>query len=126
MDTIPGCVEELSCNRRVGRIKAGFWCRGPRIGLEMQRRLQQAATQGTRALIVRAGDLFGPRGTGSSWFTAAFSRTGNWWLRCTLLVNTFGTSNFLRTRQNARAIKTIASAENTAFVELPTVTVEAP
>jgi nucleoside-diphosphate-sugar epimerase len=47
------------------------------IRVEMERRLKQAATEGAPALIVRAGDFFGPRGTGNSWFGAALVRPGN-------------------------------------------------
>jgi nucleoside-diphosphate-sugar epimerase len=46
------------------------------IRAEMERRLRQAAAEGIRALIVRAGDFFGPRGTGSSWFSAALVKPG--------------------------------------------------
>lgn len=37
------------------------------IRVELEARLQRAATQGARVLIVRAGDFFGP-GAGNSWF----------------------------------------------------------
>lgn len=46
------------------------------IRVEMERRLRQAAAEGMRALIVRAGDFFGPRGTGNSWFNAALVKPG--------------------------------------------------
>ncbi|HLJ71361.1 MAG TPA: NAD-dependent epimerase/dehydratase family protein [Roseiarcus sp.] len=46
------------------------------IRAEMERRLKAAAASGARALIVRAGDFFGPRGTGNSWFGAALVRPG--------------------------------------------------
>jgi len=46
------------------------------IRVEMERRLRQAATVGVRTLIVRAGDFFGPRGTGNSWFSAALVKPG--------------------------------------------------
>lgn len=38
------------------------------IRVEMERRLKVAAAKGVRALIVRAGDFFGPRGTSSQSF----------------------------------------------------------
>jgi nucleoside-diphosphate-sugar epimerase len=41
------------------------------IRAEMECRLRQAAAEGARALIVRAGDFFGPRLTGNSWLSAA-------------------------------------------------------
>ncbi|MBB5754385.1 NAD-dependent epimerase/dehydratase family protein [Prosthecomicrobium pneumaticum] len=37
------------------------------IRVEMERRLERAAAEGVRTLIVRAGDFFGP-GAGNSWF----------------------------------------------------------
>ncbi len=40
------------------------------IRVEMEKRLQAAATQGVPALIVRAGDFFGPTTTSSSYFSA--------------------------------------------------------
>jgi nucleoside-diphosphate-sugar epimerase len=46
------------------------------IRVEMERRLKQAAAAGAPALIVRAGDFFGPRGTGNSWFGAALVTPG--------------------------------------------------
>jgi nucleoside-diphosphate-sugar epimerase len=46
------------------------------IRVEMERRLRQAAAEGVRSLIVRAGDFFGPRGTGNSWFGAALVKPG--------------------------------------------------
>lgn len=46
------------------------------IRVEVERRLKQAATEGVRSLIVRAGDFFGPRGTGNSWFGAALVKPG--------------------------------------------------
>lgn len=46
------------------------------IRVEMERRLRQAADSGVRTLIVRAGDFFGPRGTGNSWFNAALVKPG--------------------------------------------------
>ena len=44
------------------------------IRVEMERKLEQATRQGTRVLIVRAGDFFGPRGSASSWFGNALAR----------------------------------------------------
>ena len=46
------------------------------IRVEMERRLTQAAAEGAPALIVRAGDFFGPRGTSNSWFGAALVTPG--------------------------------------------------
>jgi len=46
------------------------------IRVEMERRLKQASAEGAPALIVRAGDFFGPRGTGNSWFGAALVKPG--------------------------------------------------
>ncbi len=46
------------------------------IRVEMERRLQAAAGQGACALIVRAGDFFGPRTTANSWFSAAIVAPG--------------------------------------------------
>ncbi|HLH49905.1 MAG TPA: NAD-dependent epimerase/dehydratase family protein [Roseiarcus sp.] len=46
------------------------------IRVEMERRLKRAAAEGVRSLIVRAGDFFGPRGTGNSWFAAALVKPG--------------------------------------------------
>jgi nucleoside-diphosphate-sugar epimerase len=59
-DAFPILKEESPQNpvTRKGRIRA-----------EMERRLAAAATAGTRVLIVRAGDYFGPRSTGNSWFS---------------------------------------------------------
>ncbi|WP_426700716.1 NAD-dependent epimerase/dehydratase family protein [Rhodanobacter sp. Col0626] len=39
------------------------------IRVELERRLQQAANDGVRSLILRCGDFFGPR-AGNNWFTA--------------------------------------------------------
>ena len=41
------------------------------IRVAMEKRLQAAATAGAPALIVRAGDFFGPKTTANSWFSAA-------------------------------------------------------
>ena len=46
------------------------------IRVEMERRLRAAADENVRSLIVRAGDFFGPRGTGNSWFGAALIKPG--------------------------------------------------
>jgi nucleoside-diphosphate-sugar epimerase len=46
------------------------------IRVEMERRLKAAAAAGTPALIVRAGDYFGPVTTGNSFFSAAMVRPG--------------------------------------------------
>jgi nucleoside-diphosphate-sugar epimerase len=47
-----------------------------RIRVEMERMLEDAAGQGVRSLVVRAGDFFGPSATGNSWFNAALVRAG--------------------------------------------------
>jgi nucleoside-diphosphate-sugar epimerase len=46
------------------------------IRVAMEQRLQSAARQGARALIVRAGDFFGPRMTGNSYFSAVMVGRG--------------------------------------------------
>ncbi|KCZ88523.1 NAD-dependent epimerase/dehydratase family protein [Hyphomonas jannaschiana] len=46
------------------------------IRVEMEQRLQHAAGQGTRVLIVRAGDFFGPHSTGNSWFSQGLVKSG--------------------------------------------------
>jgi len=46
-----------------------------RIRVEMEARLRRVATQGAMALIVRAGDDFGP-GAGNNWFSHAFVTPG--------------------------------------------------
>jgi nucleoside-diphosphate-sugar epimerase len=46
------------------------------IRVEMEERLKAAAEAGTPALIVRAGDFFGPKTTANSWFSAAVVRPG--------------------------------------------------
>jgi len=43
------------------------------IRVELERRLQQAASEGVRSLILRCGDFFGPR-TGNNWFAAMIKR----------------------------------------------------
>jgi nucleoside-diphosphate-sugar epimerase len=46
------------------------------IRVEMEKRLKVAAKEGVRTLIVRAGDYFGPKTTGNSFFSAAMVRPG--------------------------------------------------
>ncbi|MGQ9367852.1 NAD-dependent epimerase/dehydratase family protein [Azospirillum sp. ST 5-10] len=46
-----------------------------RIRAEMERRLRAAAGRGAKALIVRAGDFFGPK-PGNSWFSQALVKPG--------------------------------------------------
>lgn len=46
-----------------------------KIRVEMERRLEQASKQGAKALIVRAGDFFGPR-AGNNWFTQGLIKPG--------------------------------------------------
>lgn len=46
------------------------------IRVEMEARLERAAGQGTRVLIVRAGDFFGPHSTGNSWFFEGLVKPG--------------------------------------------------
>jgi nucleoside-diphosphate-sugar epimerase len=45
------------------------------IRVQMEATLRQAATTGARALVLRAGDYFGPR-SGSSWFGAVMVKPG--------------------------------------------------
>ncbi|KVN36750.1 hypothetical protein WJ63_34850 [Burkholderia pyrrocinia] len=45
------------------------------IRVELERRLQAAAAQGVRTIIVRAGDFFGPR-AGNNWFSQALVKPG--------------------------------------------------
>ncbi|MBU6961351.1 NAD(P)H-binding protein [Pseudomonas sp. CVAP len=45
------------------------------IRVEMEQRLRKAADNGARALIVRAGDFFGPR-AGSNWFSLGLIKPG--------------------------------------------------
>ena len=47
------------------------------IRVEMEKRLQAASAAGAPALIVRAGDYFGPNTTGNSFFSAAMVRPGS-------------------------------------------------
>jgi nucleoside-diphosphate-sugar epimerase len=46
------------------------------IRVEMENRLKAASTEGAPALIVRAGDFFGPKSTGNSVFSALMVRPG--------------------------------------------------
>ena len=46
------------------------------IRVELERRLQDAAAHGVRTIIVRAGDFFGPKLTGNSWFAAGLVKAG--------------------------------------------------
>jgi nucleoside-diphosphate-sugar epimerase len=46
------------------------------IRVEMERRLEAAARDGVRTVIVRAGDFFGPHTTANSWFANAFAQPG--------------------------------------------------
>jgi nucleoside-diphosphate-sugar epimerase len=46
------------------------------IRVAMEKRLESAAAAGAPALIVRAGDYFGPRTTGNSFFSAAMIQPG--------------------------------------------------
>lgn len=46
------------------------------IRVEMERQLQAATEQGARAIVVRAGDFFGPRVVGSSWFAKGLIEAG--------------------------------------------------
>ncbi len=46
------------------------------IRAEMERRLRAASANGVRVLIVRAGDYFGPRLAGSSWFSQVLVKAG--------------------------------------------------
>jgi nucleoside-diphosphate-sugar epimerase len=45
------------------------------IRVEMERRLQAATQRGARALVVRAGDFFGPR-SGNNWFSQGLIQPG--------------------------------------------------
>ncbi|RSZ29754.1 NAD-dependent epimerase/dehydratase family protein [Variovorax beijingensis] len=45
------------------------------IRVEMERRLEEASRGGTRVLIVRAGDFFGPR-PGNNWFSQGLVKAG--------------------------------------------------
>jgi len=45
------------------------------IRVEMERRLQAAASQGCRVIVVRAGDFFGPK-AGNNWFSQGLVKPG--------------------------------------------------
>ncbi|PZP58737.1 MAG: hypothetical protein DI597_18010 [Pseudoxanthomonas spadix] len=45
------------------------------IRVQMEQRLRDATAQGARAIVVRAGDFFGPR-AGNSWFSQALVKPG--------------------------------------------------
>ena len=47
-----------------------------KLRVAMEQRLEAAAGDGVRVLIVRAGDFFGPRGTANSWFGQVFASPG--------------------------------------------------
>jgi nucleoside-diphosphate-sugar epimerase len=47
------------------------------IRVEMEKKLKAAAQEGVPALIVRAGDYFGPKTTGNSFFAAVMVRPGS-------------------------------------------------
>jgi nucleoside-diphosphate-sugar epimerase len=46
------------------------------IRVEMERQLQAAADHGVRTIVVRAGDFFGPRQMGNSWFAQGLVEAG--------------------------------------------------
>jgi nucleoside-diphosphate-sugar epimerase len=46
------------------------------IRVEMERQLQAATDHGARAIVVRAGDFFGPRVVGNSWFAQGLIEAG--------------------------------------------------
>jgi nucleoside-diphosphate-sugar epimerase len=46
------------------------------IRVELERRLQAATAHGARVIVVRAGDFFGPRLTGNSWFSQGLVKAG--------------------------------------------------
>lgn len=46
------------------------------IRIEMEARLEAAASEGVRSLVLRAGDYFGPRSTMNSWFASGLVRPG--------------------------------------------------
>ncbi len=47
-----------------------------KIRVAMEQRLQQAARDGVPVLVVRAGDFFGPRASGNSWFSQGLVKPG--------------------------------------------------
>ena len=46
------------------------------LRVAMERRLAQAASEGTPVLILRCGDFIGPRNTGNSWFSQGLVKAG--------------------------------------------------
>lgn len=46
------------------------------IRVELERQLQAAVSQGVHTIVVRAGDFFGPRLTGNSWFAQGLVQAG--------------------------------------------------
>ncbi|MFC4764974.1 NAD-dependent epimerase/dehydratase family protein [Dyella koreensis] len=46
------------------------------LRVAMEQRLEQAAREGTPALILRCGDFFGPRSTANSWFSQGLTKPG--------------------------------------------------
>ncbi|MFZ3035484.1 MAG: SDR family NAD(P)-dependent oxidoreductase [Parvibaculum sp.] len=46
------------------------------IRVAMEKRLEEAASEGTQVIIVRAGDFFGPHGTANSWFGQGIVKPG--------------------------------------------------
>jgi len=46
------------------------------IRVALEQRLEAAAAQGVRSIVVRAGDFFGPRLTGNSWFSQGLVQAG--------------------------------------------------
>lgn len=47
-----------------------------RIRMTMEARLEMAAGEGVRSLVLRAGDYFGPRSTANSWFASGLVKPG--------------------------------------------------
>lgn len=47
-----------------------------KIRIEMEARLEAASASGVKSLILRAGDYFGPRSTGNSWFASGLVKPG--------------------------------------------------
>jgi nucleoside-diphosphate-sugar epimerase len=66
-DAFPLLTEEAPQNPHTRKGK---------IRVEMEDRLRQASAQGTRVLIVRAGDFFGPHSTGNSWVPQGLVKPG--------------------------------------------------
>ena len=46
------------------------------LRVELERRLDAAAAEGVRSLVVRAGDFFGPSGHGNNWLSGAMIKPG--------------------------------------------------